>query len=52
MFIWVLAIPGIDMDENGYPDVVVGAYDSSKTLLLRSRPVIKITAMMQVRTSI
>ena len=40
------------MDENGYPDVVVGAYDSSKTLLLRSRPVVQITAMVQVRSII
>ena len=35
------------MDENGYPDIVVGAFESSKTVVLRSRPVINVQAMTQ-----
>ena len=41
-------ISGIDMDGNGYPDVVVGAYDASKTLILLTRPVVQVTAEVQV----
>ena len=34
---------GMDMDGNGYPDLLVGAYQSEKVFLLRSRPIIDIT---------
>ena len=34
---------GGDMDGNGYPDLLVGAYQSNYVFLLRSRPVIDIT---------
>ncbi|KAJ8911157.1 hypothetical protein NQ315_008342 [Exocentrus adspersus] len=33
---------GMDMDNNGYPDLLVGAYESEKVLLFKSRPIIDI----------
>ncbi|XP_059094879.1 integrin alpha-PS1-like isoform X2 [Tigriopus californicus] len=33
---------GMDMDANGYPDLLIGAYQSSHVFLLRSRPIIDI----------
>ncbi|XP_065075351.1 integrin alpha-PS2 isoform X2 [Ochlerotatus camptorhynchus] len=37
---------GIDLDGNQYPDMVVGAYDSDKALVFKSRPV----AVMEAST--
>ena len=33
---------GMDLDKNSYPDLLIGAYDSSTVILLRSRPIIDI----------
>ncbi|CAB4054864.1 ITGA7 [Lepeophtheirus salmonis] len=33
---------GMDMDRNGYPDLLIGAYSSNYVFLLRSRPIIDI----------
>lgn len=33
----------VDMDLNGYPDLLVGAYEADTVILLRARPIINIT---------
>ncbi|XP_077299623.1 multiple edematous wings isoform X2 [Arctopsyche grandis] len=33
---------GMDMDNNGYPDLLVGAYEQNSVALLRARPIIDI----------
>lgn len=33
---------GMDMDNNGYPDLLVGAYESEKVFLFKTRPIIDI----------
>ncbi|XP_046740441.1 integrin alpha-PS2-like isoform X2 [Diprion similis] len=38
---------GKDLDKNHYPDIVVGAYESSSVAFFRSRPVIKIDAYVE-----
>ncbi|XP_063706584.1 integrin alpha-PS2 [Culicoides brevitarsis] len=35
---------GVDLDGNTYPDLVVGAYESNRVLVFRSRPVVVIEA--------
>ncbi|XP_056638036.1 integrin alpha-PS1-like isoform X2 [Diorhabda sublineata] len=33
---------GLDMDNNGYPDLLVGAFESDRVLLFKARPIIDI----------
>ncbi|XP_059045250.1 integrin alpha-8 [Achroia grisella] len=35
---------GIDLDNNNYPDLVVGAYKSNSAVFFKSRPVVQVTA--------
>lgn len=34
---------GLDMDNNGYPDLLIGAFESSSVVMLRTRPIIELT---------
>ncbi|XP_048391026.1 integrin alpha-4 isoform X1 [Stegostoma tigrinum] len=43
---------GVDVDDNGYSDVAVGAFMSDTVVLLRSRPVVVIEAFIQLPTLI
>ncbi|XP_034942009.1 integrin alpha-PS1 isoform X2 [Chelonus insularis] len=38
---------GIDMDKNGYPDLLIGAYDNDAVALLRARKIIDITTSIR-----
>lgn len=39
---------GLDLDRNGYPDLLVGAYKSDRALYFRSRPIIKIEPQFKI----
>ncbi|XP_025410272.1 integrin alpha-PS1 isoform X2 [Sipha flava] len=35
---------GVDLDQNGYPDLISGAYESDLVILIRARPIVNITS--------
>lgn len=45
-FGWSLS-GGTDLDANGYPDLLVGAFRSDAAILLRSRPIVNVQASVQ-----
>ncbi|KAK3588064.1 hypothetical protein CHS0354_012112 [Potamilus streckersoni] len=46
-FGWSLS-GGIDMDDNRYPDLLIGAQNSAKAIFLRSRPVVRVAASLRI----
>ncbi|KRY74184.1 Integrin alpha ina-1 [Trichinella pseudospiralis] len=45
-FGWSLS-GGLDMDNNGYPDLLVGAFKSDMAILLRARPIVHIVTTVE-----
>ncbi|KAJ2949142.1 hypothetical protein O0L34_g6082 [Tuta absoluta] len=43
---------GVDLDNNGYPDLLVGAYENSSVALIRTRPIIDIKTSIQPSNTI
>lgn len=39
---------GMDMDDNSYPDLLIGAYDSNRAIFFRSRPVVNLFSNLQI----
>jgi integrin alpha 7 len=38
---------GLDMDQNGYPDLVAGSYADDQVFIVRARPIVKITTKIE-----
>ncbi|KOB77704.1 Integrin alpha 1 [Operophtera brumata] len=43
---------GVDLDTNGYPDLLVGAYENSSVALIRTRPIIDIKTSIRPSNTI
>ncbi|KAK9701179.1 Integrin alpha [Popillia japonica] len=41
---------GLDLDQNAYPDTIIGSYLSDVAYFLRSKPVVKVTGYAQFQT--
>ncbi|XP_039264178.2 integrin alpha-11-like isoform X2 [Styela clava] len=41
---------GVDVDENGYPDILVGSPGSDEIVILKTRPVVKIDSTFAITT--
>ena len=39
---------GLDMDNNGYPDIAVGVYANDSVVMLRTRPIVQLTSGITV----
>lgn len=39
---------GVDLDQNGYPDLISGAYESDMVVLIRARPIVNIFTREEV----